>query len=72
MTKPTLTKVRQMIARSSYVPAKDVTVKWVAKPRLVTYPTGLVGYTATVEVSAPGFRTRKMYVSADHDSIMIL
>ena len=69
MEAPTLARIRSGLRREN--PDTKPTVAWVKRPRFVTYPTGATGYVAQVIVSAEGYRTRKMFVSSDHDSLRI-
>jgi hypothetical protein len=71
MTKPTILKVRQMTARTEQLPISGVQARWVERPRLVTYPTGMRGYRAKAEVSAAGYRTTVRLVTADSHGINI-
>lgn len=71
MRKPTLGKVRSMIAKSSGLPLASVTAEWTQRPRLLTYPTRHRGYMGKVIVRAPGYRTTEMIVTADTDGIMV-
>jgi hypothetical protein len=64
----TLTRLARNLERSTGVLPQ---VEWVEKMRSVTYPTGLKGRTGAIRVTADGYRTKVMRVSADHDSLMI-
>lgn len=61
--KPSLSDIRRAV--SARHPGVRVTVKWSARMRRVTYPTGVRGHIGRVVLSAAGFRSREYIVSAD-------
>lgn len=61
---PTVKELRDsVIAKEGKI--EGLKVKYLNRPRQITYPTGLKGYRATVELSAPGFRTQTRNLLGD-------
>lgn len=46
-------------------------IAWINGPAKVTFPTGLRGWVGTVVLTAPGFRTRRMFVDADDTGLRV-
>jgi hypothetical protein len=61
----TLKKIRAMVAASNGLDVRTVRAQWVQRPCSITYPTGLKGMVGSVLISAPGFNTTELPVSAD-------
>jgi len=52
---PTTTELRKsIIAKEGNVPG--LKVRWISRPKSITYPTGIRGYRGTVEITAPGYK----------------
>lgn len=65
MRKATWKRKAEALLRRANPDAPDMVMTWDREPRIVTFPTGYVGWVGTAMISARGYRTKLTVVTSD-------